>query len=330
MIRKVLLAGASALAVAATAANATTYSTPGSYTWTAPSNGVYEIDIWGAGGGASSNGSFNGGLGAGVWTKQGFNAGDKLYVFVGQQGSVGGHGGGGGGGGSAVLFYPDKAFNPYFAAGIAGGGGGAGPAGTGGDGQHLGATVKGGDGLGDYGFGLGGTGWHSGQYGFAADRRPAGPGGGGYGIPQVGYAGKNFYSGGYAGLGKSGSGYFGYGHGYYGGAGGWGFAGGGGGYVAGGGGGGYAGGGAGGLFNNPAGQGLLGAGGGGGGSSVDTSDPNFGYGDLAGGRSGNGLVDISLAAVPEPEEWMLLLMGVFSVGYLLRRQRDRLVGSGAI
>jgi hypothetical protein len=320
MFRTILLAGASALAVAATAAHADTFSAPGQYKWQAPSSGVYKVEVWGAQGGGSSanlNGqSFDGGLGAGLWTRTYVAGGQYLYITVGAQGVAGTNGGGGGGGASGVSF---TAAPPFIGGGlVAGGGGGAGLFGAGQPGQRPYGPGVAGDGRGAYGYGYGGAFGGPGGFGLAGA-----PGGGvgtyAYG-PQL-YVGKGLADGGAGGASGASNGPYvppGTGLGYYGGAGGSGWAGGGGGYSGGGGGGGVSGGGGGGLFYG-CGCYLKPAGGGGGGSYI------FSYnGGNAGRELGDGLVKI-LATVPEPEEWMLLLMGVFSVGYLLRRDRARLV-----
>ncbi len=73
MSRKLLLAGASAVAilVAANAAGAKSYTIPGMYTFTVPTTGEYAIDLVGASGGsnfaANPPGGLPGGLGAEVF-----------------------------------------------------------------------------------------------------------------------------------------------------------------------------------------------------------------------------------------------------------------------
>src|SRR5215472_11451038 len=124
MIKSILLAGASALAVAATAAQADTFG-PGQYTWTAPTTGKYQVDIWGAQGGSGVNptGAVAGGLGWGEFVNFNLTAGQSLYIWVGARGQDGtictsgcGYGpnpggGGGGGGASAVLNSPTTVLN---------------------------------------------------------------------------------------------------------------------------------------------------------------------------------------------------------------------------
>src|SRR6516225_8387072 len=87
MIKSILLAGASALAVAATAAQADTFG-PGQYTWTAPTTGKYQVEVWGAqgGSGVSATDTFAGGLGWGEFVNFNLTAGQSLYIWVGAQG----------------------------------------------------------------------------------------------------------------------------------------------------------------------------------------------------------------------------------------------------
>jgi hypothetical protein len=319
MIKTILLAGASVLAMATTAAEAqTTYNTPGDYTFLAPSTGLYKVEVWGAQGGSSANaagGSYTGGLGAGVWTEVSLTAGQSLYIFVGQQGqSAASNGGGGGGGASGVQLSPSS---PFADGGlIAGGGGGAGLYGAGGPGQNPSFFAPAAPGRGDYGGGYGGFSGDPGGFGIG------GAPGGGLGTyhPGHGYQGKGFYDGGAGGNGGAGSGAYGSGHSYAGGAGGFGWSGGGGGYFSGGGGGGVSGGGGGGVFNSSGpGYSYRGAGGGGGASYIFY----FGGGSLR-GETGDGQVEILPGVIPEPAEWMLLLMGLGGAGYMLRRERERL------
>jgi hypothetical protein len=314
MIKSILLAGASALAVAATAAQADTFSAPGQYAWTAPTTGKYRVEVWGAQGGSGMNGSggsYAGGLGAGSYVNLRLTAGQSLYLFVGARGQDGyvcgcGAAGGGGGGGSSGVMYSLGGFGPDFAL-VMGGGGGGGNSGAGGDGVHVSVNGHGADGKGFLG-GYRGIYGAPGTYGYWA--------GGGGGI--VGYG----YSVGGAGFLEGGGG----GH-YYGpgGSGGSGWSGGGGGFYGGGGGGGVSGGGGGGSAVAPPPVGIVppyGAGGGGGGSALAAYGRN---GALA-KESGDGLIVINPAApTPEPADWMLLLTGVGITGYMLRRERARRV-----
>ena len=128
-IRRFFLAGASALAILAGAADADadTFTIPGEHIFTAPSAGTYVVDVWGAQGGGSS--VFGGGLGAGVGVDVTLTAGEEVYVFVGAQGGYGPPAGGGGGS-SAALLSPGVVV-------VAGGGGGSSIYGAGGNGICL-------------------------------------------------------------------------------------------------------------------------------------------------------------------------------------------------
>src|SRR5580693_9245900 len=128
--RTFLLAGASALAILASAAeaNAETFAFTGAVqSFTASVSGEYAVELLGASGGN------NGGLGAEVSGDVFLTGGEDLTLVVGGQGGAGGLGGGGGGGGNPVI----------------GGVGGPGLAGTSG---RKGGSVYGGKG------GMGGTG----------------------------------------------------------------------------------------------------------------------------------------------------------------------------
>lgn len=94
--RRFLLAGASALAILAGAADADaeTFTIPGEHIFTAPTAGTYVVDVWGAQGGGSS--VFGGGLGAGVAVDVALTAGEEVLVIVGAQGGYGPPAGGGG------------------------------------------------------------------------------------------------------------------------------------------------------------------------------------------------------------------------------------------
>ena len=97
MSRKLLLAGASALAslVAAGAADAKTFTMPGQFSFTAPVSGEYAIEALGGSGGNSF--SFSGGLGAEVSGDIALTAGEALTLYVGRQGESNAVGGGGAG-----------------------------------------------------------------------------------------------------------------------------------------------------------------------------------------------------------------------------------------
>jgi hypothetical protein len=116
-----LLAGASALAILASAAeaNAETFMfTNAEQFFTASMTGVYAVEVLGASGGKSTGEGEVGGPGAEVSGDVFLTAGEKLALFVGGQGGSGTTGGGGGGG-SFI-----KNGTDFLA--VAGGGGGAG------------------------------------------------------------------------------------------------------------------------------------------------------------------------------------------------------------
>ena len=89
----------------------------GIYNWTVPESGTYSIEVWGAQGGASLNGSYAGGKGARMKGDFSLTKGTILKILVGQQG-VAGQGGSGGGG-----TFITKSDNTALI--VAGGGGGA-------------------------------------------------------------------------------------------------------------------------------------------------------------------------------------------------------------
>jgi PEP-CTERM motif len=151
--RRFFLAGASALAIMAGAADADAdiFTVPGEYTFTAPSAGTYVVDVWGAQGGGSSG--YGGGLGAGVAVEVALTVGEEVLVFVGAQGGYGLSAGGGGGSSAALLA-------PIPTAGlVAGGGGGGALFGSGGNGV---APATGGPGAPGYGGGAGAPGFGGG------------------------------------------------------------------------------------------------------------------------------------------------------------------------
>jgi hypothetical protein len=204
LIRTFLLAGASALALGATSAEATTvvFSTPGSTTWTAPSTGVYVVEAWGAQGGASENSS--GGLGAEIGGTFHLTAGQTLDIVVGYAGYSGlksGSGGFGGGGSGAY----NSGDGLYV---LAGGGGGGGLTGSnGGPGQPATPNGAGQAGYGSAG-GPGGAGGVMGTDGHGGSTSASGQGGGGFIVfnfltMEGGYGG---YDGGGGGGGASGGG----------------------------------------------------------------------------------------------------------------------------
>jgi hypothetical protein len=298
--RTFLLAGASALAIlaSAAAANAETFVFTGAaQSFTASVSGDYAVELLGAGGG---NSTFDGpvvpgGLGAEVSGDIVLTKGETLTLFVGGQGGSGALAGGGGGG--------SFVFGPVDVLAVAGGGGGAGnnPGESGGAGL---AGTSGGAGTGPFGGkgGVGGTGGGAGG---------AGTGGGGGAGVKTGAAG-------YGGDGTDrGAGFGGKfpigGAGFQGTGGSGGFGGGGGGGFGPGGGSGYSGGG---------GSNVGGAGGGGSYLSKLFTDPVLTTG---GASRGNGSISISLltAAVPEPSTWAMTLMGFAGLGWLAHTRRRK-------
>jgi hypothetical protein len=282
--KALLLAGASALAILASAAdaNAETFVFTGkAQTFTASVSGEYAVELLGASGGdVTVTLSPVGGLGAEVSGDIFLTAGEDLTLFVGGRGGSGNYAGGGGGG--------SFVFNGTDVLAVAGGGGGGGgndggpglagtSGGTGGDGGKGGVGGTGGGGA--PGFGGGGAGVNAG---------PAGYGGGGAGS-DAGFGGK-FPNGG-GGI-RGGSGGFG--------------GGGGGGLGYGGGGSGFSGGGGGGA----------GLGYGGGGGSYLASQ--FTDQVLTTGGASRGDGSISITAVPEPSTWAMMLAGFGGLGWLAR------------
>jgi PEP-CTERM motif len=293
--KALLLAGASALAILAWAAEAAaaSYTIPGQYSFVAPVSGEYAIEVFGASGG---NSFFPvGGQGAEVSGDIFLTRGEDLTLFVGGQGvSVGDGGGGGGsfvflgaevlavagGGGGAAS---DRDGGPGLAGTSGGGGSGfpAGNGGVGGAGGGGGSSLTGNN-------GGGGAGVLSGAAGYGGD---------GVGGVGVGGLGGKFPNGGGAGDG--------------GGAGGFGGGGGASSGGAGGGGSGFSGGGGGGF-----------SGGGGGGGSYLSSV--FTEQVLTGGvNRGDG--SISIAIVPEPSTWAMMLAGFAGLGWLASRRGRKLI-----
>lgn len=312
MFRMILLAGASAIAFASSAVEATTFTFTGSaQNFIISQTGRYVVRAAGAQGGNNlSGGLAQGGLGARVVGTFDFTAGTALRIFVGGQGGSSAVSGGGGGGGAFVWSLSTGTLA------VAGGGGGASYTG---DGLPGVTTTSGSAGLGfpaaDLFGGAGGTMGNGGSAG--TNIQSLGPnysaavgvsGGGGGGLNSSGG-----YGGQYAGGGGSAfifglAGGFG---GYYGASGG--FGGGGGGGLGGGGGGGYSGGGAG-----------SGNGGGGGGSFLVAGATDRVL--ESGVNNGNGYASITLAptgAVPEPSSWAMLISGFGAIGAMLRRRRLR-------
>ena len=188
--RALLLAGASALAILASAAeaNAETFTVPGMFSFTASVPGEYAVELLGASGGnATFTGGNVGGLGAEVSGDVFLTAGEDLTLYVGGQGET--QQAGGGGGGSFV-------FRGMDVLAVAGGGGGGGRAAPGGGGPGLAGTSGGtGGGTGGTG-GAGGTGGGGGGGGAGVNTGPAGYGGNGPNPGIVGGFGGKFPNGG--------------------------------------------------------------------------------------------------------------------------------------
>jgi hypothetical protein len=178
------LAGASALAILASAAeaNAETFVFTGAaQSFTASASGEYAVELLGASGGNGSIGGPDadksvGGLGAKVSGDIFLTAGEDLTLFVGGQGGSAAMSGGGGGG--SFVFLGTDVFNGTDVLAVAGGGGGGGRSFGGAGGPGLAGTSGGSGGRGGtYGGpgGVGGTGGGGGGGGGLAG------GGGGYG-----------------------------------------------------------------------------------------------------------------------------------------------------
>lgn len=305
MFRFAFLVGASMAALAATAADARTFTYTGSIqSFIVPTSGRYSLMVAGAQGGSDMFASYNnGGYGARVSGEFRLQGGTTLFLVVGGKGGDGNRAGGGGGG----TFIFQNLSTPLA---IAGGGGG----GT----SYYDAARSGGPGLagtsgGDGGMNSAGAGGNNGNGGGRSTGACTGPGGGFL------TNGSNSDCGPTASLyvGKGGPNGFGGGMGFLNGtnnaAGGFGGGGSGSGY-GGGGGGGFSGGGAGGVYDLP------GGGGGGGGSFLADSATNRML--EAGVNSGFGVA--SIISVPEPESWTMLIAGFGLIGALLRRRRARI------
>ena len=300
VMRKLILAGACALAIAPGAASALsfTYTYDGAtiQSWTVPISGVYAITAYGAQGGGQAHYGWLGGNGAEVGGDIRLTAGTVLNIVVGGVGEPGvGIRGAAGGGGGAFVYEGLPPARPLL---VAGGGGGAADLGGGGAG-HAGTSGE----AGSAHSGIGGAGGANGSGGSNA----GGGGGGGAG-----------WFGNGAGLeGGSGPPSFSGGQGFsLAPAGGFGGGGGPGGTQAGGGGG-YSGGGGG---VDP------GYAGGGGGSYIGAAF--FNTTAQAGFNSGDGSVFIELIppsqviGAPEPGSWTLMILGVGLVGGVMRTRRE--------
>jgi hypothetical protein len=162
-----LLAGASALAILACAAeaNAETFTIPGMFSFTASVSGEYAVELLGASGGNPTVvRPVVGGLGAEVSGDVFLTAGEDLTLFVGGQGGSGLIAGGGGGGsfvflGTDVLAVAGGGGVGFSSAGpgLAGTSGGAG-GGYGRNGGGAGGANGNGGGAGGVGYGAGGGG----------------------------------------------------------------------------------------------------------------------------------------------------------------------------
>jgi hypothetical protein len=287
-----LLAGASALAILASAAeaNAETFVfTGGAQTFTASASGEYAVELLGASGGNTTVFDNTGGRGAEVSGDIFLTAGERLTLFVGGRGETA-VAAGGGGGGSFV-------FDGTDVLAVAGGGGGAGSVDDAGPGL---AGTSGGNGVAG---GKGGMGGNGGGGGVSIGGGGGGAGvktGGGNGLEPgtVGGFGGKFPNGGAGGI-DGGPG---------------GFGGGGGGGLGGGGGSGFSGGGG----------GAGGYGGGGGGSYLSKlfTDPVLTTGGAS--RGGNGSISVEfLKAVPEPSTWAMMLAGFAGLGWLAHTRRRK-------
>jgi hypothetical protein len=209
--------------------------------WSAPADGTYRVECWGArGGGPCTRQGTNGGLGARMRGDFNFTSGQVLYLVIGQEGirQTNGWGGGGGGGGTFV-WDPNSLSQPLIAAG---GGGGSGQnsngqqdgrtGGTGGTGSNGGGSGgSSGSASGSSGIcgGGGGQGWNGGSSyhcggGFTWPtlyNNPTGYSSGGHSTNMGGFGGgSGSYGGSGGGGGWSGGGSGGWSYAGYGGGGG--------------------------------------------------------------------------------------------------------------
>jgi hypothetical protein len=323
-MKKVLLAGASLMALLAAAPAASGATVTFDYTgkivsYVAPENGAYQIVAFGAQGGNTGR---LGGLGTKVFAEVELTKGETLQIAVGGAGQSDSNttgGGGGGGGGSFVVGPGNQALV------VAGGGGGAGNPGDAGNPGQAGADGGNGNGTlihrgdgGSSGAGgeAGGYGGGGGGGGFKGNGERdsfsnyGGYGGGGFAAGLEGGRG-DFSNGGFGGGGGGGNSYKngnsnGLTYGFGGGGGGGGYSGGGGGESE---------------IDQPP-NSYYGGGGGGGGSFVDGTALSI----VPGVRSGNGEIDITEVAggpaVPEPSTWAMMAAGFAALGLTgLRRRR---------
>jgi len=155
--------------------------------WKVPHTGTYRIQVYGAGGGASTRYNHSGGKGAYMSGEIHFDAGTRLKILVGEKGEDG-QGSGGGGGGSFVAYYDNT---PIV---VAGGGGGAGQRSSGVDAVTTTSGTSTSDGRypgGDNGQGAGGAGF----YGDGKDGAKSFINGGA-GVPGGPYGGNGGFGGG--------------------------------------------------------------------------------------------------------------------------------------
>jgi hypothetical protein len=326
MFKTILLIGASAMALAATSAEALTFVYTGTIQhYTVATTGIYNVVAAGAQGG--SVGQEAGGQGIAIGAHVALTAGTMLDIVVGggfkrfdDDGYYANNPGGGGG--SFVLA---GTASPVV---IGGGGGGASY-------NYNGASATASQNGTNGGGAQGGTGGSSGSGGQGGTRVVVGfynygyNGGGGGGLNSAGGDGQSRYSGG----GGSGAPSFAGGHGTFpdrynipsrfeGG-----FGGGGAGAPGGGGGGGgfSGGGGGGGSFGAYGGASFDGFGVGGGGGSFTRADATDITAVLNDQADGNGYASIDLipSAVPEPATWGLLTGGFGMIGAAMRRSFGR-------
>ncbi len=298
MMRRMLLAGASWLAISAATAEAApiAFSYTGAIeSFAVPTSGRWEIVAAGAQGGTAFGG---GGLGARVGGEFTLSVGSMLRILVGGQGGQGdGFYAGGGGGGSFVVT------GAGLALAVAGGGGGGSYRGGGGPGL---ATPSGGTAAffsDSFAGGVGGAGGRSDPGSSGLFRVGAGGGGltgDGQDGPDGSRGGRAFANGG--GGGAGGANFSGFSGG--------GFGGGGGGVS-------YGGGGGGGGFGGGAGN-MAGGAGGGSFLAASAQSPVL----LAGVQSGNGLVTLEYLGpvpVPAPAGLPVLAAGLLGLAALRRR-----------
>jgi hypothetical protein len=200
-----LLAGASAMAILASAAeaNAETFTIPGTASFTASVSGEYAVELLGASGGNATFFNAVGGLGAEVSGDVFLTKGEDLTLFVGGQGGSARFAGGGGGG--------SFVFNGTDVLAVAGGGGGGGngldggpglagtSGGTGGGSGGAGGVGGTGGGGGNGGGGAGVNTGPAGGYGGNGSRGISGAGGAGGKFPNGGAGSENGYGGGFGG-----------------------------------------------------------------------------------------------------------------------------------